>query len=220
MSVDLRLPSGLFLRDAPKMLGKKFEQWPWENYDGVPVSDPNKIGNADIDRVYQLGARTPRDAYKQLLKERGEKIAECLCALPTGVELEAGESTVIALRDPLVRLFDLCLGAKHVKLAGATKLLSPFRPALIPVIDSVIENYYWFATSIRNENQFRKLQRAYKGSAWGEYVFLILQLMRDDVWSAKDQIDKVILACKGECYASASRVRIVESLIWFYYARG
>ena len=117
---------------------------------------------------------------------------------------------------PLSGLFDLLLNTKFIKLAGATKLVSPFRPRLIPVIDSVVENYYWFATSITDKESFRRLKQA---AGWGEYVLVLLELIQRDVRGARTQIDRVRRACGNMPYARASRVRIVESLLWYYYAR-
>jgi hypothetical protein len=219
MSVDVRLPSGLVFRDAPRMLTAKFGEWPWDKYDGVPVSDRNRIGKADIDRVYQLGARTPRSAYEGFLKEHGVAVSEHLSAIPQAA-LEDDDLCLADLRKPVVSLFDLLMSVKSIKLAGATKLLAPFRPALLPVIDSVVENYYWYATSITDENSFRNLERTHKAGTSGEYVFGLLELIREDVRGACAQIDKVRHACGDALYAKASRVRVVESLIWFYYARG
>ena len=105
-------------------------------------------------------------------------------------------------------------------MAGATKLLARFRPGLIPVIDSVVEDYLWFSTSIRHENRFRDLQRAWNRAPKGDYIFLLLELLRDDLRGALQGIDKVLEACASESFANASRVRVVESLIWFYYAGG
>jgi len=76
MIVDLHLPSGLVCRNAGGMLKSKFNEWPWEKYDGVLVNDPHRIGEADINRVYQLGARTPRVAYEKLLKNDGSSVSK------------------------------------------------------------------------------------------------------------------------------------------------
>src|SRR5713226_2293725 len=103
MEIDLKLPSGLIFRDAPGMLKKKFEQWPWENYDGFLVSNPNRISEEDIDRVYQLGARTPRKVYQSLLEQHGDDIEACLGSLPKNCLLEDNDSSFSNLREPLVR---------------------------------------------------------------------------------------------------------------------
>jgi hypothetical protein len=150
MTIDFRLPSGLVFRNAPEMLNSKFELWPWEKYDGTLVNDWDRIGKTDIERVYQLGARTPRSTYEELLDKYGDAISQNLKAIPQ-TALEDDNLCLTDLREPLVGLFNRLMGTKSIKLAGATKLVVPFRPALLPVIDSVVENYYWYATSIKSE---------------------------------------------------------------------
>ncbi len=198
------------------MLRAKFVQWPWAKYDGDAPADPNAVDSGvDVDRVYRLGARTPRRAYQSILAAHGTKISECLRKLPLDQALE--DTAMDNLRGPVVDLYDALVSGKHVKLAGASKLLYPFRPKLLPVIDSVVDYYYWYAASIADEPTFRKLQAI---SSWGEYAFEIMALMRQDVCDARDQIDSVLKACASETFAGASRIRVVESLIWYYYARG
>jgi hypothetical protein len=211
--LDVALPSGIVFSDAVGMLHRKFELWPWERYDGDPPSDCNHVRPADVARVYRLGARTSRTIYGELLRSHGAKVNRLLRKLPTSA-LE--DTDLAAIRVVIEQLFDLLLGQKGVKLAGATKLLYPFRPALLPVIDSVVDYYYWYATSIRDEQRFRVLQSA----TWGTYVYELLLLMQADVRGAQHDIDRLLAACAGQPYAAASRVRVVESLLWFYYARG
>jgi hypothetical protein len=54
---------------------------------------------------------------------------------------------------------------------GATKLLSPLRPSLLPVVDSIVDQYYWFASAIRDERSFRRLESA---ESWGGYLVELL----------------------------------------------
>lgn len=212
-TVDVRLPSGIVFRDAVRMLNLKFEQWPWERYDGDAPADSNAVTSGDIDRVYQLGARTSRTAYEALIVKHGAAINEHLRELPSA-PLE--DTDLATIRGPIVSLFDLVMGVKSVKLAAATKLLAPFRPALLAVLDSVVDDYYGYSTSMRDEARFRRLQ----SSGWGEYVFELLALLQTDVRGARADIDRVLAACAGRPHAKASRVRVVESLLWYYYARG
>jgi len=214
MKVDFKLKSGLVLRDAAAMLVEKFQQWPWDKYDGDPPRDANVIDpGPDVDRVYRLGARTPRSVYVNLIKAHGAKLSNCLRNIPADVNLE--DANLESIRKPIVELFDT-VSDKYLKMAGATKLLFPFRPRLLPVIDSVVDQYYWFATSIGDEPAFRRLA-AIEG--WGEYIFELLRLMQADVAAARSEIDNVLAACSGHDCSKASRVRVLESLIWHYYAR-
>lgn len=214
--MKIKLKSGLTIINPVNVLNEKFRQWPWEKYDGDPPSDPNRLTTYDIGRVYQLGARTRKSTYQELIQNHGSDISNILKSIP---DIAIEDATLSSLRPKIIPLFNLALDVKGIKLAGATKLLSPFRPKLIPVLDSVIEQYYWYSTSIKNESQFRDLEAAYNAS-WGEYIVELMQLIKDDVEAAKDQIDNILHACSEKPYSTISRVRVVESLIWFYYARG
>jgi hypothetical protein len=215
MTIDVKLGSGLVLKDAASMLIAKFSEWPWENYDGSVPSDPNRIDPVrDINRVYQLGVRTPRDAYMRMINADGDNLSSLLRLIPQGIALEDANLNVI--KEPIINLYDIASSYRSIKLAGATKLFYPFRPALLPVIDSVVENYYWYASSIKDERSFRRLA-AIEG--WGAYIFEMLCMMQSDLAEARESIDEVISACHGYSFAAISRVRALESLIWYYYAR-
>ncbi len=208
---ELRLLSGLRFADPAGMLRAKFAQWPWSKYDGDLPATPDRVTVADVERANRLGARLSYAVWKRLVGTKGPAINALLAQLPKSA-LE--DVDLDAIRGPLVGLFDLVI-EKDISISRATKILFPFRPALLAVLDSVVEYYYWYATSIANEARFRRLQRA----SWGEYAFELLGLIRDDIISARDALDAVRASLAGEPFASASRVRIVESLIWWYFAR-
>jgi hypothetical protein len=193
------------------MLRDKFAQWPWSKYDADLPADPDVVTPADVERANRLGARLSYAVWKRLVGTKGPAINALLAQLPKAA-LE--EVDLDAIRRPVVGLFDLVI-EKDISISRASKILYPFRPALLAVLDSVVEYYYWYATSIADEPRFRRLQQA----SWGEYVFELLALMRDDIVAARASLDAVRAAIAGEPFESASRVRIVESLIWWYYAR-
>ncbi len=215
MSINITLPSGLTVNDALGMLRERFRQWPWEKYDGDPPADPHVLDAIhDVDRVYQLGMRAPKQAYINLVQSRGAELTACLQRIPIDRTLE--DADLASLKAPIVELFDVACSSKHVKMAGATKLLCPFRPSILPIIDSVVDRYYWYATSLRDEATFRRLSTI---EGWGEYIFELLCLMQADVKGLRVQIDEIRTACSSEEFAMISRVRVLESLIWQYYAR-
>jgi len=47
----------------------------------------------------------------------------------------------------------------------------------------------------------------------------LLRLIKVDVDAARSEIDRVLAACSGHSFSKASRVRVLESLIWHFYAR-
>lgn len=197
------------------MLRAKFNEWAYEKYDGHRPDDPDCPGLKDIDVVYQLGARSSKQAYQHLLQKRRHAIRAALKRLPCSRALESCSLKVI--RSPFMDLIDLLCDAKGIKLAGATKLLALFRPSIIPVMDSVVDCYYWYATSIADVPRFRALVRH---ATWGAYAFELLCLMREDIRGAKVSLDKILVEVRNEPFGGISRLRVLESLIWYHYARG
>jgi hypothetical protein len=212
--VTIELPSGLVLRDAVALLRQKFQQWPWDRFDGVPLADPNIISDDDVDVSFR-GARARsnvnRIAYKAAFRERQQEITGLLRAIPADVALE--DADLDQLRTPVVRLYGCLMAMRSVKLANATKATYRHRPRLLPVIDSALNDYYWYATSIRDEARWLPLHRM----GWGEYAFAVLSLFRDDLCAVVTPIDQVRRAIGGTPFAGISRVRLLEALIWYYY---
>src|SRR5256885_17080614 len=97
--IDITLPSGICFHGAVGMLKAKFAQWPWERYDADPPLNPNAVTKADIDRVYQLGARTSRAAYEHLIDVHEDPIAGYLKSIPAGqlenIDLEAIRAQIV-----------------------------------------------------------------------------------------------------------------------------
>ncbi|MCK9463070.1 MAG: DUF6308 family protein [Proteobacteria bacterium] len=218
MTIDIRLRSGLIFRDADRMLIEKFGEWPWGRYDGDPPKDPNVIDPvADVDRVYQLGMRSPKQAYHDLIQTHGKAITSCLRRLPAEQTLE--ETDLNAIRAPLIKLYGIVAGTPRVRIAGATKLLHPFRPQLLPVIDSFICGYYKYAAPISDEPAFHRLWTAEKNGDYGTEIFELMYLMREDIRGAAEQFAAVRAACRDAPFSAASNVRLLDSLIWYYFAR-
>ncbi len=211
--VRLVLESGLVFDDAARLLREKFEAWPWEVYDGDPPRNPNRVSKRDLARPYKLGARTPKWAYAELLAKQGRAINRVLRRLPRA---PIERLDLARWKPDVVELFGLAV-RKHVGLAGATKLLAPFRPSLIPIIDSWISDYYWWATSIGSPRKFHELRRLADRPA--EYAFAVLELMQVDVRGAAMALQRCRAAVGRVAWSGASNLRLVESLLWYYYAR-
>jgi hypothetical protein len=213
-TIDIHLPSGLLIRDAAGILTAKMKLWPWDRFDGVPVSDPHTITDEDVDTHFRLGARSSvkRDAYKKGIRGCKEQISKFLRAISIRAAIE-DDGCLTDLRKPIVGLYDCLTGMKGVKLANATKLTHRHRPKLLPVLDSALENYYWYSTSIRDEDRFLQLRRLDRG----EYAFAILDLFREDLRAVVGQIDAVKRTVKESPFSDISRARLLESLIWYYY---
>jgi hypothetical protein len=224
--IDIRLSSGLFLRDSARKLVEKFQQWPWDRYDGIPVKDTNRISDEDIEVSFSgLGARSPinRDKYKGQFRDAAERISEFLRAIPDDVAIEDERFMQVNLQESVIGLFDCLTNLEGVKLANASKAVCRHRKLLFPVLDSFVRDYYWFACSIRDEKRFRELQSLFSSGKingkYGKYVFALLELFREDLCAAKEEIDRVREVVREYPFSEATRARILESMIWYYYAR-
>lgn len=217
MAIKIELFSGLKLNDAEFMIRKKFDKLPWPNYDGDIPSDSNHIdSNNDVGRIYKMGVRTSRDSIKEAINKSSSELDKYLREIPQNIAIE--DCDLKKYREPIISLYRLLMQTDGIKLAVATKLIYPFRPFLLPVIDSILEEYYWYAISIRDEAAFRRLEEQYSIS-WESYAFEIILLIQRDVISVKEQVDLLLRACSNSDFSQCSRMRIVESLIWFYYQR-
>jgi hypothetical protein len=212
--IDIQVPSGLLLRDAVGMLGRKFGQWPWARFDGIPLADQHVVTDADVDASFsgdRARSNVNRNDYKAAFREHQAEISELLRAIPADVCLEDADLDQPGI--PIVSLYDCLMAMKGVKLANATKVTHRHRPRLLPVIDSALDNYYWYATSMRNGNRWLQIRDV----GWGEYALALLSLFREDLRAVVGQIDRVRQAVKGTPFAGISRVRTLEALIWYYY---
>ena len=85
----------------------------------------------------------------------------------------------------------------------------------MPIIDSVVRDYYWFGISLRDEELFLRIGTM----GWGDYAFVLMEEMRRDLLAVGDQLARVRTALAGTSHADISDLRMLESLVWYHYAR-
>jgi hypothetical protein len=105
---------------------------------GAPRDDPlpDVFGEADLRRANRGGARISAAQIAAIL-ERQERIELALRALPPRASLMSRRVPWSAL----TRLFEGFAGVSGVGFSKMTKTLHPKRPALIPMLDSVVQRY-------------------------------------------------------------------------------
>jgi hypothetical protein len=110
------------------------EKWAYEtDVDASPMS----FAEPDLRRANRGGARISAAEIAAILERRGE-IERALHAIPADASLAAARSIPWA---PLTRLFDAFAGIRGVGFSKMTKALHKKRPALIPMLDSVVQAY-------------------------------------------------------------------------------
>ena len=101
-------------------------------------AQPASFGEPDLRLANRGGARISAAQIEGIL-ERRDAIERALGAIATGASLSAEETLVPWL--PLQQLFDAFAGIPGVGFAKMTKALYPKRPALIPMLDSIVHKY-------------------------------------------------------------------------------
>jgi hypothetical protein len=105
------------------------------------VSDPSRpasFGEPDLRLANRGGARISADQIATILQRR-YPIERALGDIPSGASLAEAVSCIPWL--PLGQLFGAFAGIRGVGLSKMTKALYPKRPALIPMLDSVVQKY-------------------------------------------------------------------------------
>ncbi|HYB88320.1 MAG TPA: DUF6308 family protein [Streptosporangiaceae bacterium] len=107
----------------------------------IDVSDPARpvsFGEPDLRLANRGGARISAAEVAAVL-ERRRAIEGALRAIAPDASLAGAANPVPWL--PLSQLFDAFAGIRGVGLSKTTKALHPKRPALIPMLDSIVQNY-------------------------------------------------------------------------------
>ena len=99
------------------------------------VSAPLSFAEVDLRRANRYGARISAAEIAAIL-ERRRAIEAALRAIPPAASL-----TRSAPWQPLRQLFDAFADIRGVGFSKMTKALHPKRPALIPMLDSVVQRY-------------------------------------------------------------------------------
>jgi Family of unknown function (DUF6308) len=99
---------------------------------------PSSFDESDLRRANRGGARISAAEIAAIL-ERRRAIERRLRAIAPDASLAAAESSVPWL--PLRRLFDAFADIRGVGCSKMTKALHPKRPALVPMLDSVVQTY-------------------------------------------------------------------------------
>jgi uncharacterized protein DUF6308 len=135
-SRPVALRNGVVIEDSlTTLLGFLEEQWA---YDVSEASEPTSFGEPDLRLANRGGARISAAEIAAILERRG-RIERALRAIGPDASLTAAVSAVPWL--PLRRLFDAFADIRGVGFSKMTKALHRKRPALIPMLDSVVQSY-------------------------------------------------------------------------------
>jgi Family of unknown function (DUF6308) len=166
-------------------------------------SQPAAFGETDLRLANRHGARTSA-AEIEVILERRRAIERALRSIAPNASLAASASSVPW--HPLRQLFDAFADIRGVGFAKMTKALHPKRPALIPMLDSVVQGY------LRDDDP------GVPAPFGARAVGLVRGYKRDlDRNRAAVRAVRKELARRGH---EVSEVRILDLLIWAYRSAG
>ena len=140
LAICERVVSTIFLRrdvevEKPLELTLEF-LGAFSTYEGPDSSAPSSFDESDLRRANRGGARISAPQIREILERCGE-IEQAL----RGIEADASLAARVVPWDSLRRLFDAFADIRGVGFSKTTKALHPKRPALIPMLDSVVQTY-------------------------------------------------------------------------------
>ena len=106
--------------------------------DETTSARPGSLGESDLRRANRGGARISADEIAAILARR-HAIERALRSIAPDASLAGPADAVPWL--PLRQLFDAFADIRGVGFAKMTKALHPKRPALIPMLDSVVQQH-------------------------------------------------------------------------------
>ena len=129
------LRGGVAIEDPLSIVLAFLAAWRLDIGEGLP---PRSFSEIDLRLANRDGARISASQIAAVL-ERRRKIERALRAIALDASLVGSSDTVpwLALR----QLFDAFAGIRGVGLSKTTKTLHRKRPALIPMLDSVVQKY-------------------------------------------------------------------------------
>lgn len=164
-------------------------------------SRPSSFDESDLRHANRGGARISAAQIAAVLERRG-RIERALRSIDPDASL-AEES--IPWR-PLTRLFDAFVDISGIGFAKMTKALHPKRPALIPLLDSVVQAY--LATDEPSDASFGERATALLGSYKRDL---------DRNLAALRQVQRELVRLG---YRPLTEVRILDVLVWSAHAPG
>jgi hypothetical protein len=157
-------------------------------------SRPASFDEGDLRLANRGGARISAAEIAAILDRRG-RIESALCEIPADASLTGAQSSIPW--DQLTLLFEAFAGVRGVGFSKMTKALHKKRPALIPMLDSVVQEYLATDAPGSFGRQATELVRGYKQDL--------------------DRNRAALRALKRELASRSYRlteVRILDMLIW------
>jgi hypothetical protein len=170
-----------------------------EAYPGYDAADsrPRSFDESDLRHANRGGARISAAQIAAIL-ERRRRIERALRSIPPDASLADAD---IPWR-PLTRLFDAFADISGVGFSKMTKALHPKRPALIPMLDSVVQAYLAVDAS---------------PASFGERATTLVESYKRDLDRNLAALRQVQRDLVRRGYRPLTEVRILDLLVWSAY---
>jgi hypothetical protein len=172
-----------------------------EAYPGYDSRDrsPTSFDESDLRRANRGGARISATEIAAVL-ERRDRIERALDSIDPDASLADDDESIPWI--PLTQLFDAFADISGIGFSKMTKALHPKRPALIPMLDSVVQAYLATDTPGSFAEHATALVRSYKREL-------------DRNHSALREVQQELAIREHRL----TEVRILDLLVWSVYAR-
>ena len=171
----------------------------YSSYDAPGSSGPASFDEGDLRSANRGGARISAAEIAAILERRGE-IERALRNIHPAASLAEAASSIPWI--PLTRLFDAFADIRGIGFSKMTKALHRKRPALIPILDSVVQTYL-----TRDDPAMRS------PASFGEHATALVRSYKGDL----DRNRSVLHGLQRELASRAyglTEVRILDLLIW------
>jgi Family of unknown function (DUF6308) len=171
----------------------------YSGYEARDSTAPDSFDESDLRQANRGGARISAAEIAAILERRGE-IEGALRKIRAAASLAGTASAIPWL--PLTRLFDAFSDIRGVRFSKMTKALHPKRPALIPMLDSVVQAYLTMNDSATRSS-----------GSFGEHATALVRSYKQDLDRNRSALRKIQRELASRDYR-LTEVRILDLLIW------
>jgi Family of unknown function (DUF6308) len=160
---------------------------------------PASFDERDLRLANRDGARISAAEVATILERRGE-IEGALCAIDPDASLAGAASSIPWI--PLTRLFEAFADIRGVGFSKMTKALHRKRPALIPMLDSVVQQY------LAGDDPATR-----PSGSFGERATTLVRAYKEDLDRNRSGLREIRRALVRHGYR-LTEVRILDILVW------
>ena len=171
----------------------------YSSYEARDSSRPASFDESDLRQANRGGARISAAEIAAILERRGE-IERALREIHPAASLADAASAIPWL--PLTRLFDAFSDIRGVGFSKMTKALHPKRPALIPMLDSVVQEYLTTDDPATSSPE-----------SFGARAIALVRSYKRDLDRNRSALDELKRELATRDYP-LTEVRILDLLIW------